>query len=307
MRSSDFPHTEQVERPSAKAHSQTEEPAPARPERPSLRQIMAGAMAAVSSTALLSLLGLWGTILGMGLLSVLTVLGTYMYSSFIQRASEKVKHTLPVGPHATQHPSAPPHAGIQGQAHPLDTDRSVSHQFDTEEFSAEESSAGKFSTERSAAPRQHSAPGPAANEENGRRSHGLRAAWDSMIKRYGPKRIVVSIVIVFVLLAGTITAIELAVGKPLSDIVRNETGSGTSFTRVTDSEGSRSDNTVEYQDDSGEPAQEQQEDSPEEQQAPEEQEQQEELPEEQAPEEAPPEQQAPLNEQQPAPEEGDTE
>src|SRR5690606_3837514 len=77
------------------AVTETRQTAPDKPERPSVLQMTASALTAVSATALLSFVGVWGTVLGMGLLSILTVLGNYMYSSFIHRTAEKVKEVGP--------------------------------------------------------------------------------------------------------------------------------------------------------------------------------------------------------------------
>lgn len=279
-----------------RSHESTVDPKPEKPERPSFGQMAAGALTAVSATALLSFLGLWGTILGMGLLSVLTVLGNYMYSSFIQRASETVKHVQPTGltPRA-KHPAPPSHP-VSPSAH--DAADEVETAVASDEFSAvkplhphddDESSSTLFQEPQSF-------------------TEKLRAAWRSMVERYGPRRIVTSIVVVFILLAGTITAIEAAAGKPMSDIVRNESGSGTSLFTARTSQDSTQDDTGGSDDISDpEPRPDQQhDDSQEDQPVPGEQEQEDPLneeapPEDQAPaeelqEEAPPEeQQAPVN------------
>lgn len=271
---------------------------PDKPERPSLGQILTGALTAVSATALLSFLGLWGTILGMGLLSVLTVLGNYMYSSFIHRASETVKHVQPTG--LTSRPKHPAPHNAHMTTDEAETEAAVA----TDEFSAVKAVHPHDGEERSSTLFQE----PQTFTEK------LRAAWRSMVERYGPRRIVASIVVVFILLAATITAIEAVAGKPMSDIVRNESGSGTSLFVGRTPE----DSTGDDRDGSGgvsDPEQQQQDDSQEDQRAPEEPDQ-----EDQQDEQAPPEDQAPVEEpqeeapqdeepqnEQPAPVEPDTE
>lgn len=183
------------------------EPVSAKPDRPSLPQIAAGALTAVSATALLSFLGVWGTIFGMGLLSVLTVLGNYMYSSFIHRTTQKVKHARPLHPDHE--------AGSSGQEVSTHDDGG---------------SAGPatITSEQPDTADPHDAGAADAEDEEGSTSR-WRAAWRSMVQRYGRRRIVVSIATVFVLLAGTVTVIELAAGRAMADIVRNESGGGTSL------------------------------------------------------------------------------
>ena len=186
---------------------------PDQPDRPSMLQMSASALTAVSATALLSFLGLWGTVLGMGLLSVLTVLGNYMYSTSIQLTAEKVKQVRPVMPR-------PRGRDMTSQTPTADETR-----VDLEAVTAE--SIGQD-------PAESTEPGGEDERPVGR----WRAMWNSMVERYGTRRIVLSIVAVFVILAGTITVIELAAGKPMTDIVRNESGSGTSVFGGSTSDGS---------------------------------------------------------------------
>ncbi|HLR97852.1 MAG TPA: hypothetical protein VK053_25250 [Jiangellaceae bacterium] len=184
-------------------------------------QMSASALTAVSATALLSFLGLWGTVLGMGLLSILTVLGNYMYSTSIQRTAEKVKQVRPVTPR------------IRGRYPEASTDTRVDDatRVDLEPVTAE--SVGQD-------PADSTEPGDEDEPPAGR----LRTIWNSMVERYGVRRIVLSIVAVFVILAGTITVIELAAGKPMTDIVRNDSGSGTSVFGGSTSDGSGTDDST---------------------------------------------------------------
>ena len=175
----------------------------------------ASALTAVTATALLSFLGLWGTVFGMGLLSVLTVLGNYMYSTSIQRTAEKVKQARPT---------------IQGSRGP-----------------------------QRATPAEHSSlpPGWYAAESSRPSDTGeswgerLRGIWRSTVARYGMRRIVLSFVAVFVVLAGTITVIEWAAGKPMTDIVRNDSGGGTTVFGDTNSGRGNSDGPSDSDGESG--------------------------------------------------------
>lgn len=206
------------------AVTETRQRAPDKPERPSVLQMTASALTAVSATALLSFVGVWGTVLGMGLLSILTVLGNYMYSSFIHRTAEKVKEVGPVvvRAHRTREFGA--------------TDLPVpdATRVDLEPITAEHVNAVEDDTVQDT---------QFDDDDDDRPVGRLRAAWDAMVERYGIRRIVLSIVAVFVLLAGTVTAIELLAGKPMADIVRNESGSGTSVFGGSTSSGSDTDDS----------------------------------------------------------------
>lgn len=156
--------------------------------------------------ALLSFLGVWGTVFGMALMSVLTVLGTYMYSSFIQSTAEKVKHVTV---------SPPRHYDSAAAAHTAVHDHATLGDLEP----ADAQGTGP------AAPDEIDPVGSGREDAPGR----LRTAWRAMVERFGRRRIVLSVVAAFVIFAGTVTVIELTAGRPLADIVRNEDGSGTSL------------------------------------------------------------------------------
>lgn len=158
-------------------------------------QTLAGALTAITVTYLMSFLGVAGTVIGVGLVSVLTVLGNFMYSSAMHSAKEKVARVQPK-PRSHSERSAP--------------------------------AAPSAVSERSS-PQAHS-PARAASAARGEDSSGRWGRiWSATVQRYGRKRIFGSIALVFVLLAGTVTVIELSAGRPLADIVRNEDSSGTTF------------------------------------------------------------------------------
>lgn len=175
------------------------EPDPEKPPRPSVLQTAAGALTAITVTYLSSFLGVSGTVIGVALVSVLTVLGNYVYSSVMHDATQKIKRVQPRSRRSFSHGEEPSLSAAP------QTDSSGS-QLD--------------------APDAETAP---TDEQQDSTSGRFRLAWSRMVARYGPKRIIGSVALVFVLLAGTVTVIELASGQTLSDIVRNEDGSGTSF------------------------------------------------------------------------------
>lgn len=219
------------------------QPASEKPERPSMLQTLAGALTAITVTYLMSFLGVAGTVIGVGLVSVLTVVGNFMYSSAIHSAKEKVKHTqTKAGQRAAR-------------AGSVDVGRSARQ---SEEFSAvvtpDESGYavkpdGRGSTSNASADtdvmsaepagpaRGEPAPASSDSPEESAPSGRWRRAWNTMIRRYGAGKIIGSVVLVFALLAGTVTVIELSAGQPLSDIVRNEDSGGTTFFGGTGGEG----------------------------------------------------------------------
>lgn len=274
------------------------EPAPEKPPRPSVPQTLAGMLTAITVTYLMSFLGVAGTVIGVGLVSVLTVLGNFMYSSAIFSAKEKVKKVQPMK-------QGRPKAKTRSQrSESLDenvTEFGYSAAAQTgpgadtsEPFGSE--FLGSDSREQETVDAGRDEQTLATAESEAESSPGrLRQAWKVTMERYGPKRIFGSIALVFVLLAGTVTVIELSAGQPLSGIVRNEDSSGTSFfggSRGTSGPGDEGEDTEIEEDDTGELPPPEQEDIQEEPPAPE-------APQE---EEAPVEE--PQQEQQPAPEEG---
>lgn len=162
-----------------------------KPERPSALQTLAGALTAITVTYLMSFLGVAGTVIGVGLVSILTVLGNYLYTSAMHSAKEKLKQTNLETRRRAKHPEA---AGAAAQGRTADDSSTATSTESTTD------SAGRW-----------------------------RRAWTAMTQRHGWGKILGSIGLVFALLAGTVTVIELSAGKPLSDIVRNEDSSGTTF------------------------------------------------------------------------------
>lgn len=200
--------------------AQQQSAADAKPERPSIVQTLAGALTAITVTYLMSFFGVAGTILGVGLVSVLTVLGNYMYSSVMHSAKEKVKQVQPkVRPRGETSHSAQDSFSAR-----RDRDR---HSEDLPMAEARDDDAGYDD-----ASYDDAVPGGAGQDgqaEDGQSGGRWKQAWRAMVDRYGKGRIIGSIALVFVLLGGTVTVVELAAGKNMSEIVRGEQGSGTTF------------------------------------------------------------------------------
>lgn len=182
-------------------------------------QTLAGALTAITVTYLMSFFGVAGTILGVGLVSVLTVLGNYMYSSVMHSAKEKVKQVQPkVKPRGETSHSAQDSFSAR-----RDNDR---HSEDLPMAEGRDEVAVQESRDSQDGPDI-----PASTDGRGDSQAGGRwsQAWRAMVDRYGKGRIIGSIALVFLLLGGTVTVIELAAGKNMSEIVRGEQGSGTTF------------------------------------------------------------------------------
>ena len=165
-------------------------PAAPPPERPSAWRILASALAAMTTTALLSTLGVAGTIIGAALASVVTVLANFVYSASIYHTAEKVTAVVPA---------------IRRECAASDDD---------------------------AAPADHpdEAPGPSGPDPD-RPSWvtRLRHRLAEVVRRVGWRRLLALSLAAFALVIGAVTVIELAAGKPLSDVTRGRDGSGTTL------------------------------------------------------------------------------
>ena len=159
----------------------------------SLKQIIASALAAVSTTVLLSYFGIAGTIIGAGAASVLTVLANYLYTRSIEKTHERIKpvvcHVLPLGMAA----SAP-------------------------------------SSRRPGGVRDETKLGPAPLPEGDGEQEPARNAWLRLIDKHGRMRVLaVSAGVLFVLVMGVVLVLELVIGKPLASAVTGQEGSGTTI------------------------------------------------------------------------------
>lgn len=201
------------------------------PEAPklSLTQVVASALAAVSTTVLLSYFGIAGTIIGAGAASVITVLANYAYTRSIQKTHEQLKPvvtqlvqsgTTTSRPRGTTARLAavprgddtrPLPAARAGDTAPLRVGRGSVVTADVPEDRVPDGDAGAGAPD-------DTVPGP----------------WFRLIDRYGKGKVLaVSALALFVVVMGVVLVVELAIGKPLSDAVRGQEGSGTSISRTT--------------------------------------------------------------------------
>ena len=167
------------------APGQQDELEPEAPPRLSLTQVLAGALAAVTTTFALSYLGVLGTIAGAALASILSVVGNHYYL----RSIERTRH------HVRQLPQRyPPRRGRAAGAPTV--------------------ALGSTAV---------GAPAPAEPDPSG---EGAPAG------EYPPRRdrraLLLSVAAVFLVILAAVTVLELALGKPLTALLRNEQGSGTS-------------------------------------------------------------------------------
>ncbi|KAE8765796.1 hypothetical protein [Georgenia thermotolerans] len=195
----------------ATAVKETPEPEKKTSDRPSATQLTAGALAAVTTTSLASYLGVAGTIIGAALSSIVTVLGSYIYTTSLRRTADRVSAAAPLvraralGTRTTTVMSTRRQGATHGPR-PRSETGSPTRVDDGATVAAAQA-------------------GAAAQPEDGK----WRAAWRAVVERYGYRRLVAMVLGVFVVIIGAVTLVEVAAGKPLSDVVRNEQGSGTTI------------------------------------------------------------------------------
>ena len=200
------------------------------PTRLSITQIVASALAAVSTTVALSFFGIAGTIIGAGVASVLTVVANFLYTRSIEKTHAQLK---PVVGQIKRPRSA--QAGSDG---------GTTAALDGGTTAALETTRGGTSVEASAG---ENSPGEAAGDP-GTAADGVddsealpRNRWLRMIRRHGKVRVLAaSAAVVFVAVMGVVLAVELLIGKPLADAVQGQDGSGTSISRTVGSDRSAS-------------------------------------------------------------------
>ncbi|PFG38912.1 hypothetical protein ATJ97_1403 [Georgenia soli] len=210
-------------------HEAGEEPAKGGSDRPSGVQVTASALAAVTATALLSTLGVAGTLIGAALSSIVTVFANYLYSSSLRRTAERVATAPPVQKVrartrvGTTAVLQVPADGGAADGRPTSTVALASAQAVTGGVGTEPAEAGHTADAGA------TAAGDAAGDAAGGRLARLRAAWQAVVDRYGRRRIIVTVLAFFAAVLAAVTLIELAAGKPLANVVRNEDGAGTSL------------------------------------------------------------------------------
>lgn len=193
--------------PSAKAPPpkapSPKKPDPVPPARPSGAQILASVLTATTSTFALSYLGVAGTIIGAGLASTFTVLANYWYTRSIIHTQRKVNQIAPKAVRARTAAAAPGAAAGSVAATPsLSDTQTMPAIADTQTLPAQD----------------------ANNAAQAGRGEKLMAP-----ARASKRRILIPIALLFVLLLAVVTAVELGLGKPLSDALRGQEGTGTSI------------------------------------------------------------------------------
>ncbi|MBD7952122.1 hypothetical protein [Oerskovia rustica] len=212
----------------------------------SVTQVVASALAAVSSTVLLSYLGVAGTIIGAGVASILTVVGNNLYTRSIlktrrqMKAAMKAGVVLPVGKNGrkvllptlagshsasgessgdtTASTAVLPAAGADGQA------------ADTAVLSADDLGGTRLDDLRTSAMDgpDDGTDGPQDDGTSGDTPDGD----GTTSRRPSRKTLILSAVGVFLVLIVGVTLVEVVAGRPLSEILRGEEGSGTSISHV---------------------------------------------------------------------------
>lgn len=180
------------------APASTPGPRPADVAKPSFVQITASVLTALTSTVALSYLGVAGTLIGAAVAAVLTALANYLYTRSLVR-TRYVVTTL-----------APRVVRAPGETAVLPALR------------------GGRATVVAQAPSAATPSAPSAAEDGSRRSpEALMAP-----ARRSRRPYVVTALVTFVLVIAAVTVVELGFGKPLSDVVRGNEGSGTTISGV---------------------------------------------------------------------------
>ena len=180
------------------APSSASEQRPSDVARPSFVQITASVLTALTSTVALSYLGVAGTLIGAAVAAILTAFANYLYTRSLVR-TRYVVTTL-----------APRVVRAPGETAVLPALR------------------GARATVIAQAPSAATPGAPSEAEDGSRRSpEALMAP-----ARRSRRPYVVTALVTFVLVIAAVTVVELGFGKPLSDVVRGNEGSGTTISGV---------------------------------------------------------------------------
>ena len=180
------------------APSSASEQRPSDVARPSFVQITASVLTALTSTVALSYLGVAGTLIGAAVAAILTAFANYLYTRSLVR-TRYVVTTL-----------APRVVRAPGETAVLPALR------------------GGRATVVAQAPSAATPSAPSEAEDGSRRSpEALMAP-----ARRSRRPYVVTALVTFVLVIAAVTVVELGFGKPLSDVVRGNEGSGTTISGV---------------------------------------------------------------------------
>lgn len=212
-------------------------------------QVVASALAAVSSTVLLSYLGVAGTIIGAGLASVLTVVGNNIYTRSILKTRRQMKAALqagvvlPVGKGGRKVlvptlPGSPSQHGASegsegtgvGESTAVLPAVDATRLDDTMVLDAVDLDGTHLDGLATAAT---DGPDGATDAPEDTGTTGDEPAGDEAGSRRPKRRaLILSTVGVFVVLLVGVTLVEVVAGRPLSEILRGEEGSGTTISHV---------------------------------------------------------------------------
>ncbi|MFD6178970.1 MULTISPECIES: hypothetical protein [unclassified Isoptericola] len=196
--------------------------------RLSLTQVVASALAAVSATVLMSFFGVAGTIIGAGLASIVTVIGNFLWTRSIEKTHEQLKPVVTQLASKSRRTTETSRGTVVTVA---DAGGGTTVETDVAAESAVPSPPddGDVPPDDGATGPQGSAEEPAEEPRN---------AWLRFVEKHGTKKVLaVSAAALFVVVMGVVLVIELAIGKPLSDAVRGQEGSGTSISRSSSDHG----------------------------------------------------------------------
>lgn len=183
-----------------------------RPLDLSLIQVSASALATVVGALLASELGVYGTIAGAAVVSIGATCGGAILQHFFQRTGEEIRSRVP----AVAAPLKPPRQAKPTSAKPLRADPPERSPIPAQTFDPFDPGGEHTRLMAAVAP-----PDPAEAVSTYRGRSTLRPrGWRGYALLTG---------LAFTLAMGTVTVVELVAGKPLTAVVRNEPGSGTSW------------------------------------------------------------------------------
>ena len=199
------------------APSSASEQRPSDVARPSFVQITASVLTALTSTVALSYLGVAGTLIGAAVAAILTAFANYLYTRSLVR-TRYVVTTL-----------APRVVRAPGETAVLPALRGGRATVVAQAPSAATPSAPSAPTPPTPDPAQ-----VVALPLNGRAQDGSRRSPEALmaLARRSRRPYVVTALVTFVLVIAAVTVVELGFGKPLSDVVRGNEGSGTTISGV---------------------------------------------------------------------------
>lgn len=157
----------------------------------SLTQLVATGLAAITATVAASFLGVTGTVIGAALASMTTAAGNAVYGQSLRRGRDRVRDATRTSSHPRTAPTDP---GPTAPARPTP--------------------ARPVPARAAVTPPADSAPDLPA---------------PGLVRPVVWKRAAFGAVTVFVAVLAVVTGVEIVAGRPLADVVRGDSGSGTSF------------------------------------------------------------------------------